>query len=335
MTPNGQLVWAGQFVCTETAIITGVALDTNNNVFFSGSYSGTIDMNPTDGVSSMTPAGQSDGFVAKLTNAGDLVWQAHVRDTDGAETCEGVGVDSDGSVYYIGRFGNSGPIDFDPGIVLHQMTATGARSVFIVKLTNERQLVWAEQFDCHGGSIYFPVMTVNAAGNVYVGGTIKNTVDLDPGAAVFDVTCIGNQNGFLVKLNPSGEFSWAKRITGSDVAPNAIAVDSHGRIHLVATFTDLTKNVTGSPAKFTAGSRSFIAKYKPNGKRIWSGTVGGADNNEDIVSCAGLAVDSKSRIYVLGGMEHTVDVEPDDGVHEITAIGDYDGILLKLDLSPQ
>jgi hypothetical protein len=56
----------------------------------------------------------------------------------------------------------------------------------------------------------------DALGNIYLTGYFRDTVDFNPGTGVFNLISNGSSDDvFVVKLDSSGQFLWAKNFGGS------------------------------------------------------------------------------------------------------------------------
>ena len=60
------------------------------------------------------------------------------------------------------------------------------------------------------GSDYGYSVAVDSSGNVYTTGYFAATADFDPGAGTTNLTSNGNYDGFVSKLDSSGDLVWAK-----------------------------------------------------------------------------------------------------------------------------
>lgn len=102
-----------------------------------------------------------------------------------------------------------------------------AYNYLIAKYNPAMELQWA--FNLHSSNTELPSQSpveVNAiatdpAGNIYVGGTLRDTIDFDPGAGEYFVYpstgSSGNtQRGFVAKYAPDGSLIWAKPIDIND-----------------------------------------------------------------------------------------------------------------------
>ncbi|MDI1232691.1 MAG: hypothetical protein PSX81_00260 [bacterium] len=78
-------------------------------------------------------------------------------------------------------------------------------------------------------------------GNTYSLGYFSGTVDLDPGPATYHLSASGNFGFYILKLNASGNFAWAKSISNSDIAiANSLCVDGFGNVYTTGYFTTVT-----------------------------------------------------------------------------------------------
>ena len=70
----GNFVWIRQFIGDDRSNATKVLIDENGNIILSGVFFGAVDFDPGPGIASLIPYGDYDGFVLKLSPAGDYVW---------------------------------------------------------------------------------------------------------------------------------------------------------------------------------------------------------------------------------------------------------------------
>ena len=74
---NGNFLWAkkiGNSVSNNVVQPRAIDVDQNGNVYSSGSFSGTQDVDPGVGVYNLTSNGSADAYVLKLSPGGDFVW---------------------------------------------------------------------------------------------------------------------------------------------------------------------------------------------------------------------------------------------------------------------
>jgi hypothetical protein len=233
---NGDYVWAHRIGGTSFDEALGVAVDSAGNVFTTGLYQGTVDFNPGAEVNNLPGEAFSEStFILKLDSNGDYVWARRTGGTgSGFSTPQDIAMDSTGNVLTTGYF--SGTIDFNPGAGVNNLTTAGKRDIFVSKLDNGGNYVWARKM---GGSLDDEAegITVDLAGNVFTTGHFRSISDFDPGASVFNLTSAGKTDTFVSKLDSNGNFTWARRIGGTEADQgNAISVDTSGNIPIVGSF---------------------------------------------------------------------------------------------------
>lgn len=185
----------------------GVSVDTYGNVYSTGWFNGTADFDPGPGTFNLLNAGVlgADIFISKLDSNGDFVWAKSMGGTF-SDSGYGIAIDTSGNVYTTGSFG--GTADFDPGTGVLDLVSSGGTDIFISKLNNSGDFVWAKAlgagFDDYGYDI-----SVDSSGNVYTTGFFRGTVDFDPGdMGIFNLTSAGFEDIFISKLAGSDKFPW-------------------------------------------------------------------------------------------------------------------------------
>ncbi len=174
----------------------------------------------------------------------------------------------------------------------------------------------------------------DASGNVYIAGRYEGSADLDPGSGVFNLTTGNIDDGFVLKLNSSGEFVWAKKIgslVGADQA-FGIAVDNAGNVHITGFFESTVDFDPGSGTfDLVAGGSvdAFILKLDNNGNFIWARKIGGT--GQDIGYS--IALDATGSVYTSGAFGGAVDFDPGAGTFMMTATSYNTAFISKLDAS--
>ena len=227
---SGNFVWAKSMGGTSGSRAHAIAVDSAANVYTTGLFSGTVDFDPGAGTYNLTstdsPYNESDIFVSKLDSGGNFVWAKSMGGTSG-DWGLGIAVDSAGNVYTTGVF--RGTADFDPGAGTYNLTLAGdERDIFVSKLDPSGNFVWAKSMGGTSEAMGYAIAT-DSAGNVYTTGPFSDTIDFDPGTGAYNLTSAGSYDIFVSKLDPSGNFVWAKSMGGTGWDNGyAIAVDSTG-----------------------------------------------------------------------------------------------------------
>lgn len=263
----------------------------------------------------------------KFSTAQSFQWVESIGDSD-LIAINSITVDIDGNIITTGEF--SGTLDFDPGPGTTLLTANNLNDVFVQKLDQDGNLLWAKSY---GGNSYDigKSIDVDVNGNIYVVGDFRNTVDFDPGAGVSELSATGVDDIFIQKLSPNGDFIWAKAFNGTEMAyVSDMKIDLSGFISITGGFRgtyDFDPGVGVSNHSSIGNSDIFIQKMDTDGNYIWSKTFGGAQNEKANT----IDVDLDGSIYTSGYYESLVDFDPGAGVNQHTSNGSFDIYVQKLD----
>jgi hypothetical protein len=259
-----------------------------------------------------------------------LEWAATFGGTSYAAG-KAIGTDASGNVYSTGYF--YGLSDFDPSLGVANFTAAPALGcdIFITKLNPNATLAWAKQIGGGDGNDYALGMAVDqTTGDVYVTGWFHGAVDFDPGTDSFIVNSPGVDAVYVLKLDAAGEFVWVKTLTdGVGSYGYALAFDQSGNIYVVGEFDgtiDFDPGAGIQTATATANSDAFILKLDANGNYLMDIEFGGTGYDEIF----GIAVDGSGYIYVTGGFDGTIDLDPGAGTTSYIADG-YDIFISKFE----
>ncbi len=176
-------------------------------------------------------------------------------------------------------------------------------------------------------------IAVDNAGNVYVTGLFRATMDFDPGPGTAMLAGNGGVNCFALKLNASGGFEWAWTTENStEIAGEGIAVDDSGNVYV-------TGNLQGSadmdpgPGVVNVSSAGymdmFLVRLDTSGNLVWAKAFGSVDDDRG----QAVAVDASGNVLVTGNFSDTVDFDPGPGNGNRTSSGFKDIFVLKLDSS--
>ena len=244
-----------------------------------------------------------------------------------------IATDASGNVYTTGYF--SGTVDFDPGVgTFNLISNIGNVDVFISKLDASGNFVWAKNIAGNANvSDYGYGIAVDAFGSSYITGIFTGTADFDPNAGIYNLTSTAMFNIFILKLDASGNFAWAKQIGGASYGQgNAISVDASSNVYTTGFFqgtTDFDPN--GGIYNLTSGGVGdiFISKLDVNGNFVWAKAMNGSmdDTGQSIV------VDAFGNVYTTGVFQGTVDFDPNAGTYNLTSAGQQDIFISKLDVS--
>lgn len=323
-----ELAWAVGFGNSSNPVATAdITVDGSSNVYVTGWYFGTVDFDPGPGTFNLTSEFAQDVFVQKLDASGNLAWAVGVG-SDSSETGDGVAVDAAGNVYVTGDFSDT--LDFDPGPGVFNLTGNG--SIFVLKLSSAGEFVWAVAVGGGANIADYSDIGVDAAGNVYITGNFRGTVDFDPGPGTLNLTSNGETDVFVEKLDSSGNLVWARSMGGTDIDESGgIAVDASGNVHTTGDFS-LTVDFDPGPGTSNLTSvaflDAFVQKLDTSGDFQWVAAIGGLAAQVGY----GVAVDAAGNVYTTGVFSDTVDFDPGPGTFNLTSNSFSDDVFVqKLD----
>jgi Secretion system C-terminal sorting domain/Beta-propeller repeat len=170
---------------------------------------------------------------------------------------------------------------------------------------------WAKQFEAMGSfntpNDYPRAIKTDNNGNIFVVGCSISTRDFDPGTSAFPLTTsssdISFPNGYIVKLDSTGNFVWAKQLACSGYVDifSEFRIDSLGNIYIAGEYNgtcdfDPSVNSHNLTSSINYDTDKFILKLDNNGDFIWVKTIVGNALSEQIH----FAIDNTGNTYVTG-----------------------------------
>lgn len=310
--PDNSLVWVRRMGGDGLDWGRDITIDNSGNVYLVGDFSGSADFGSTV----LTSAGSDDGYVAKLNSSGNFLW-AKRWGTASREIALGVDVDSSGNVYALG---------------FRHFEAND-----ILKFNSNGNLVWSQSIVVTNTSISYGDLAVDGSGNVFLCGAFDGVRDFDPGSKTYYVAAVSSFNAFVLKLTTQGKFSWVSTFPGQTVGgvtgyshAQSIALDGSGNVFVGGYYGGTVDFNPGSGTTFLSPpGRGFITKLNGSGGFIWARAL----ESDNMVSVAGLAVDSGGSIYATGSFSGTADFDPGAGTSLKNSAGGTDIFVMKLNSS--
>ncbi|MDP3555990.1 MAG: T9SS type A sorting domain-containing protein [Bacteroidota bacterium] len=311
------LSWVYGFGSAVNEAISSSEVDAAGNVYITGEINSTLDFDPGPGTYTLTAS--SKAFFAKYNSSGALVW-AHVHEGSGTSVGSNIRIDASNNVYLTGNF--NGDIDFDPSVSTTSLTSVA--DIFIAKYTSAGTFTWAKGI---GGGSAIAVnsnnMHVNAAGDIFIAGDFDGVVDFDASAATYTLAAgISNNDGYLLKYDNAGNFSWVNHIGNSldnDVA-YGVSEDASGNVFVTGAITDV---IDFDPSAATATLVSvgqediYIAKYSSTGNYIWAKSFGGANKDQGYR----IKLTSAGDVLITGNLQSPVVNFDPIGTYTLSKVG--------------
>lgn len=348
--------WARTWGGTESDEGEAVAIDSLGNVFVTGYFSGSTDLDPGPDIAICNATDVDTTYLSKFDANGNLLW---VRTFGGAgetdtESSVELAIDSGGNIYVAGEF--SGTVNFDPGPGAGQRTSNGDLDIFLAKFDTNGYIQWVQTWG--GSATYYYMLAdksegvaVDGSGNIFVSGWFKDAVDFDPGVGEEIRYSNGESDGFVSKFDPNGNFIWVLTC-GSPEGANIwdIACDNSGNAYVVVekcgvSYEVLKISPLGSQQwvvdlestcyysisindlneVFVAGE-STLANLSQSGVLQWELNW---TTDFCVLESRDVHTDFYGNIYLTGYYSGIVDFDPGNGIFE--SANDNGAFLLKLD----
>ncbi len=307
-----------------------VDIDATGNVYTVGSFTGTIDFDPSPSSYTLNAPAQGCLYATKFDPFGNFIWALKLG-TGCLMSANALAVDASGNLNFCGVF--CGTVDFDPGPGTFTLSS-GSSNMFVMKLNNSGSFVWATRYTNANANDQCNGIALDASGNVFTTGSFSGTVDFDGGPGTATITSSATQNVFVCKQSSAGAYVWAEQMGGTGGAyaiGNGICVDGGGYVLTTGYFTS-TGDFDPGPATFNLFTPAptiniFISCLDNNGNFYYAKQVGGMT-----LSNAGISIkaDASNNALITGSFTGTGDFDPSPGSFSLTSNGNEDFFLLKL-----
>jgi hypothetical protein len=228
---DGSFGWQKRF--GGTGSVTGMALAANSegDIYIAGNFTDTLSFRttwPQVATPQIASAGNSDIFVLKLQNDGNLLWSRCIGGK-GTDYISAIAVNSNDQLYLAGEFTDSVEFSRDFQTTAGDLKiSVGRQDIFITKLDGNGGYLWT---NCMGGyeDDWANGLSIDAGDNVLLAGDFQSLAQFqsewgDQAA----ISAHGASDAIFIKINSDGSFGFAWQIGG--IHPDrGIAFLSYGK----------------------------------------------------------------------------------------------------------
>ena len=302
---NGNWLWAVGAGGTGFDGGTRLIPDSNGDILVTGAYAGTASF----GTLTLTGNTGYNVFVAKLDMYAEWVW---VTQAVGSGNMYANDIATDGgNSYIIG--GLNGTLTFGATT----LSSTGSWDICLAKLDGDGNWVWVKKA---GGTSEDAGYAISTDSNGYslVTGYFRGFADF----GTFHYTSVGDQDIFIARLDPSGNWLWARSAGGTgEEWGYGLTTDNSGNTYITGGFSE---SATFGMTQLTSnGSKDiYVANLDSGGNWHWAISAGAVDTDSGM----SVSFDSNENLYIQGAYSTNMNLGP----LALTNHGGFDAFIAKL-----
>jgi hypothetical protein len=307
-TKDGIAVWTTAFNGpTDADSGNGISVDSNNNVYITGNYSSTINVQLYNGLStapyqSLSPitlqstGGINSMFLIKMNENGIIQWATTAYDMLNAGN-NGIICDNCDNIIITGFYATNGSTP----LTLGNATTTGQTpssitlaaspgNSYIAKYNTNGQALWATYMgDASVTAGRGFSVAVDYNNNIYLTGLYSAPSQIDIYKASGNTQGIANITlpaadlaMYLVKYTTNGQSVWATYLGNKDESGRGVAIDGLNNVYVAGQYLgpQTLQNVNGSsqsssgivlplPTPSDTPIAAFVVKYTTDGQAVW------------------------------------------------------------------
>jgi hypothetical protein len=320
--PNGTLIFSTYFGGSAHEWITGIAVDTEDNIVFAG-ITGSSNFpiqNPYQATHHGGLEGNADCFIAKLSADGQLLLYSTFYGGTGSDWCYEMNIDNTGRIAITGT---TNSYDF-PLENAYQSSTQGGLEAYVAVLEADGQSLAYSSYLGSSSTDHGRGLDFDSEGNLFMTGIIGNSNHGTSG--VYQPEFGGSSDAYVAKFDTSGSLEFFTYLGGTyGERANDLRIDPYGNI-LVTGYTGSDDFPTRKAVQRERGGWNdiFITKFDPLAQEMIYSTYYGGSNIDE-----GYAIVSDDNgNAILTGITESSNFETTGSSKE--NMDDRNAILLKL-----
>lgn len=287
LSPNNTILWSHTWMpenyLNDFIYITNMMTDASNNIYVSGRFVGSVDIDPTAGVNMIQPANTyaAEGFVIKFDANGNFIWNKRFRSplsTNGAycDLFDGKFL-SNGNLRFTGSF--YGNFDFNPAPGTSAASQyfissqDNSNNGFFLTLDTSGNFIDAQGVNSYYGQAGITSNYLDNQDNQYVIYFFVDSIDIDLGSGVTMLTNTGeNTSAYCIaKYDAGSNLLWSKQFDSDFGRPKMTLMNNH--FYLLSNFRDTTIFNDNSQVISLGQADIVYEKWDLNGNCLWSKSI--------------------------------------------------------------
>jgi hypothetical protein len=305
------------------------AIDAAGNVYMIGSFSGTVDFDPSAATERLTSTSDQDIFVAKYDNEGALVFVNQMQTTTAGNSisyAEDIAVDTDGNVFVAVSFVNQitlgttvlgttvlGTTVLGTTVLTSTSDENGesSRDILLARYSRSGELAFAYAIG-GTGTDYGYALAMTPDSKLLLTGRFQRQVDFDPGPGSTVLEAEDNSTDiYLARYNLDGTLDAAVTEGGTDYQiANVLTVDGQGNVIIGGTYRNRLSFNRSNTFNHPDTRNGFVAKYDADLRFRWALPLRLPQNraNEDWKMTLYIQTDPADNVLVTGKFVGLLDV---------------------------
>ncbi|MTH15793.1 SBBP repeat-containing protein, partial [Flavobacterium sp. LC2016-01] len=321
---SGIRQWGTYFGGEDRDYANDLGIDNNNNIYIVGTTSSktniAINSNFQTGLSnSSNPYGlNSDGFITKFNENGNLIWSTYVGG-DGNDNLNTVAIKNS----YLVAGGNTESTNMaTTGVFQENPNSNFLGDGYVCKFSLNGQRIWGTYYGGSSPMENIGAIEIDNEENIYIGGYTYSSDNIaTPGT--FEDSNANLYKGLLAKLNVQGQRIWGTYV--GDINISSIVFQNNslyigGGNMDFRTDYKLTTPCSYKPNRIRT-HYGYAGKFSKEGLFIW-GTYIGNDNTLKI------ALNADDTFFVAGLSSYNDDIA-DGSSYQSNILGDKNFFLMK------
>jgi hypothetical protein len=233
-----EFVWAKKIPTSEGVINT---VDDNNNIYIAGSFSGPIELIPSEIIQAV---GGSDAYIVKFSKNGDTKWVKAIGFSEN-DNASAMSYDHQGNIVCSGFYGDT--------------TGLGRTSVFIQKYDTTGTKIWEDIIKGQSDNylINSNYLDCDQNGNIFITGRFFGNIDFNPGDDSLMISSQEQDDPYIMQITSTGNLEWARTIRGAGSGMGQ-------SIHVFQNNQIFTVGVYAGTTDFDTDTSSFIINVNPD-----------------------------------------------------------------------
>jgi hypothetical protein len=299
---EGEVLWSQRIGGSGRERVVTLDEVANGDILVAGHYSSS---NLQLGVTELTPAGQQDGFIARFSSAGEVLWAMGV----GGAGDDGVSVitTGDSGSFYVGGWFRSDVMVLD-GVELvvadKNCVLLECGDLFLGHLSEVGELLWLQRYGGIQGERF--IALERATDGSLLAGGYHGSWEIDFGGGPLDLgeticgPMFGCADAFTAHLSDSGEHLQSQGF-GGDLLDylRDLSLDNSGNVLLAGVFTSSDIDFGGGPLPNIGDEQGFAAGLTQELGYLWS-TAFDAEPLAILPSTSGVLVVGRLQVWHKG-----------------------------------